>query len=84
MQEPYFSKLDFLGHNTDFHPAMTDVGVCDVFNGDAIKSTFKPSTRTDTLSRLLDPRERGSVKPKTINGSGTTFELKFLLNVADR
>ena len=82
MQTPYFTPLDFLGQDGDFSTAITDKGLCHVYNGDVMRATFAPTKRMNLLVSALDRRE--AVEPKLINGTRKIFEKYFLLNVADR
>ncbi len=83
MQDPYISPVDLSGvHNADFYPGLTDAGICHVYNGDTVASTFKEQQKTKELAAALDPRP--SHKPLMITGTGKISERSFWLNVADR
>ncbi len=83
LQPPYFTPVDLSKkHDRDIFPALTDVGLCNVYNGDAMASTYSNSAKNSELVNLLDPRE--SFKPRMITGTGKVSERTFWLNVADR
>ncbi len=77
--------MDLSGkHDADFIAAVTDSGVCDVYNGNAMANTYTPSPRMDELDRSLDARPSGhSTQPKKISSTGQTGQKVFWLNVAD-
>ena len=82
-QEPYFSPVDLSGlHESDFHASLTDSGVCMVYNGNALKGTYRSSKRVDELSEAFD--RRGTTESKKIEGTGRIFEKVFWINVQDR
>ena len=62
--------------------APTDKGLCQVYNGGTMKSTFSSTKRIEELSSALDKRE--SYDPKYINGSGTIYQKTFWLDIGDR
>ncbi len=66
-----------------FHPSVTDAGICHVYNGNSMNSTFAPSERTTAFQEALDPRTE-TVIPAMINGTGKIYEVTFWLNIADR
>ena len=82
--EPYFTPVD-LGneHSPDFKTAITDVGLCQVLNGDSLYSTFKESPRTKQLQHSFDP-SKSDFEPKLINGTGKLFETTMWLNAANK
>ncbi len=80
---PYFTPVDLaLKHDKDIFPALTDVGLCNVYNGETMASTYSSTKKHTEFIKLLDPRE--SFKPKMITGTGKISERTFWLNVADR
>ena len=82
-QKPYFSPVDLSGvHEQDFHAALTDSGVCMVYNGNTMHGTYKSSTKVKELSDAFDKRD--TIDPKKIEGTGRIFEKVFWLNLQDR
>ena len=82
-QKPYFSPVDLSGvHEGDFHAALTDSGVCMVYNGNTMEGTYKSSTKVKELSDAFDKRD--TIDPKKIEGTGRIFEKVFWLNLQDR
>ena len=81
--EPYFTPIDLSLENTDFKPALTDAGICQVYNGDSLDSSFASSTRNDELRFSLDPRQ-GSSKPKKINGTGKISQITMWLDARNK
>ena len=82
-QEPYFSPLDMSGaHEGEFQAALTDSGMCMVYNGNALRGTYSPSKRVDELSEAFDRRDAS--QSKMIEGTGRIFEKVFWINVQDR
>ena len=82
--EPYFAPIDL---NTDrfthFKPSLTDAGICYVYNGDSISSSFATSTRTHELQYSLDPRQE-SIKPGMINGTGKISQKTMWLDAGNK
>ncbi len=75
--------MDISGQYDDlFFPALTDDGVCEVYNGDSIRSTYAGGFKADQLANVLD--SRASVQPFKIDGTGKVSRKSFWLNVADR
>ena len=66
----------------DFHPAITDNGLCHVWNGETMLQTFKPSKRINSLTDSLGLREKGSIKK--IQGAGTRFGKTMWLDMGGR
>ena len=66
----------------EFHIAVTDVGLCQVYNGEAMRSTFTTTSRIEELAAALDKRDH--VMPRRINGSGRIYEKTFWLDIGDR
>ena len=63
--DPYFTPTD-LGRNfigateeVNFRAAITDAGICQVYNGESLHSTIKESARNTQLRDSLDPRSAG-------------------------
>ena len=58
---PYFTPTDLKGSypHINFRAAITDAGVCQVYNGDTLHSTIKQSARNTQLKNSLDPRTAG-------------------------
>ena len=81
-QEPYLRSLDLETDNSEFYLAPTDVGLCQVYNGNSMMSTFAKTDRIEELSSALDQRE--SYDPKFINGSGKIYQKVFWLDIGDR
>ncbi len=84
-KEPYFSPVDLSHeHDYDFYPALTDSGVCNVYNGQSLRGTYKPEMgRTGNFAATMDPR-MALKEAKKINGTGKIAEMSFWLNVADK
>ena len=53
-----------------------------VYNGNALKGTYRSSKRVDELSEAFD--RRGTTESKKIEGTGRIFEKVFWINVQDR
>ena len=82
-QKPYFSPIDLSGtHEGEFHAALTDSGICMVYNGNTMEGTYRSSKKVKELSEAFDKRD--TIEPKKIVGSGRTFEKVFWLNLEDR
>ncbi len=79
---PYLRPVDISGKQEDFSSALTDNGVCVVYNGNSLTSTYRDSARVADLAAAID--SRGKVVPKKINGTGHMYEKTFWLNLADR
>ena len=73
--------MDFNPANL-FRPAITDSGLCHVYNGAPMLSTYGESARMDELSSALDRRR--SSRADKINGTGTGHRKTFWLNIGDR
>lgn len=82
LQEPYFSPLDLSSDPHEFHSAITDTGICMVYNGNTMNATFKPSPRVIQLHDAIDARK--SFQPVITNGTGKIYEKTFWLDVGDR
>ena len=75
--------MDLSGkHESLINPALTDMGLCSVYNGNALRNTFKRTERTKLLGDTLDVRR--SFEPEMIKGTGRIAEHTFWLNLADR
>ena len=82
-QKPYISPVDFSGtHEGEFHAALTDSGICMVYNGNTLEGTYSSSKKVKELSEAFDKRD--TIEPKKIDGSGRIFEKVFWLNLEDR
>ena len=79
--DPYFPPVDISYKHTNFNPALTDAGVCQVLNGDSLLSTFASSSRIDQLQYSLDPRQ-APVKPKNITGTGKISQMTMWLDAS--
>ena len=92
--DPYFTPTDLKGSYLDvnFRAAITDAGVCQVYNGETLHSTVKQSPRNTQLENSLDPRTTGiricsawhnlEVKrPLLIDVSNLLFILKLLMSL---
>ena len=62
--------------------APTDVGLCKVYNGNSMKSTFADTKRMEDLRSSFDQRE--TFTPREVNGSGKIFQKTFWLDIGDR
>ena len=56
--------------------------MCQVYNGNTMKSTFTATKRTEALQTPLDPRDE--MAPKFINGSGKIYQKTFWLDIGER
>ena len=66
----------------DFYPALTDKGMCMVWNGETMSQTYKESDRVKDLTDSLDSRD--SVIEKKIQGTGTRFRKTMWLDLGGR
>ena len=82
-QEPYVAPVDLSFENTDFTPGLTDAGVCQVYNGDSMLSSFVTSLRIDELQYSLDPRPV-MAKPRMINGTGKISQITMWLDAGNK
>ena len=82
LQEPYLRNFQIDTDNPEFHISLTDSGMCQVYNGNSMKSTFASTKRTEALWTSLDPRD--IITPKTIHGSGKIYQKTFWLDIGDR
>ena len=85
-KEPYFPPVHINIENTEhtnFKPALTDAGICKVYNGDNLFSTFTSSARTNDLQYSLDPREE-SIKPHNITGTGKISQISMWLDASNK
>ena len=81
--EPYFSPVDLSLENTNFNPALTDAGICQVYNGDSLLSSFATSPRIHDLQFSLDPRPN-SIKPHMIDGTGKISQMTMWLDAGNK
>ena len=82
MQDAHFSNLD-LNKEYEFHTALTDGGICHVYGGNSLESTFSEQDRVTTFHKNIDPRV-GPILPSKIEGTGQLFRKMFWLDVAER
>ena len=68
--------------SNEFHLAPTDVGLCQVYNGNTMTSTFSETGRIKALSSALDKRD--TYPPKFINGSGKNYQKAFWLDIGEK
>ena len=68
--------------SSEFQVALTDAGLCQVLNGDAMRSSFTSTQRIEELSKALDIRD--TFKPEKIKGSGKIYEKTFWIDIGDR
>ncbi len=82
-QAPYFSPLDIRGEYEDlFFPAVTDNGICDVFNGDSFGNTFRPTVGPTVFKSFLP--NRGPITPMHFKTEGYERGMMFMFNIGDR
>ena len=62
--------------------APTDVGLCNVYNGNSMKSTFVNTNRMEDLWSTFDQRD--TFTPREVQGSGKIFQKTFWLDIGDR
>ena len=79
-KEPYISPVD-LSFESSFHAAVTDRGVCQVFNGAAFADTYSSNAKNTNLRLAFDGRR--SFTPELIHGTGPSFAKIFWLDVED-
>ena len=56
--------------------------MCQVYNGNSMKSTFASTKRTEALWTSLDPRD--IITSEIINGSGKIYQKTFWLDIGER
>ena len=66
----------------DFQPALTDKGMCMVWNGETMSQTYKESDRVKDLTDSLDSRD--SARIQKIQGTGTRFRKTMWLDLGGR
>ena len=81
-QVPHFSHLD-LSNMYEFQPALTDGGICHVYDGNTLDATYFPQDRVFNFHKYFDPRV-GAIKPQNITGTGQLYRKVFWLDVAER
>ena len=91
--EPYFAPIDhsldphdpFVRpyKSTNFKAALTDAGICQVYNGDSLHSSYAASARTQELQNSLDPRLE-SIEPNMINGTGKISQITMWLDAGKK
>ena len=81
-QEPFQRRFDWGSHSDDFHIAITDSGLCQVLNGNTMRSTFTPTYRIKEMSGSFDTRN--VVNPLNISGSGKSNQITLWLDIGDR
>ena len=69
------------GH--EYQSALTDGGICHVYDGNSLEATYSPNDRIDIFHKNLDARV-GSITPKKIEGTGQLFRKTFWLDVGER
>ena len=78
-KEPQFSDLVLAknrnAENDEFHLGLTDKGLCYVYNGDVMQSTYKETARTKELERLFETRKEANLT--MISNSGKAGEKIF-------
>ena len=81
--EPYFAPVDLSYKVTDFKPALTDAGICQVYNGDSMYSSFSLSPRISNLQYCIDPRTK-QITPLTIDGTGKISQITMWLDARNK
>ena len=85
-QAPYLPGIDLSRHPpVNFLPALTDLGVCSVYNGQPMARTYDiaASKRVTELNELLDGRAE-NFKADMITGYGEAFSRVYWLNLKDQ
>ena len=82
-QVPYLAPVDLTLQNAGFKPALTDAGICQVYNGDSLLSSFTSSKRVDELHYSIDPRPE-IIKPLMINGTGKISQITMWLDASNK
>ena len=76
-----------MAEGVNFQAALTDNGVCKVYNGASLGNAFAISdgNKVQELSNAFDRRrDKGEAYVDKINGTGQTYEKVLWLNLADR
>ena len=81
-QETHVEKFELGKYPSKFHIAVTDAGLCQVLNGDTMRSTFKPTNRMKELWAALD--SRSAIKPNAIMGSGKIYQETLWIDIGER
>ena len=66
-----------------FRAALTDKGICQVFNGNSMSATYSSAEKSDRFKELLDARA-GEEMPEMIQGAGILFRKIFWLDIGER
>ena len=66
-----------------FNMATTDSGLCQVFNGNTMKETYKSTTRVVDLSSAFEPNGISS-RHEMIKGAGKVYQKVFWLDLGDK
>ncbi len=74
--------MDLSPNNHKFYPALTDAGLCSMYNGQPLRLTYAGSERTDKMEAAFDARKK--FEAEKIVGTGKVYEKTFWLNIADR
>ena len=89
LQDPYFSPIAVLAGpkanlvDRSFVPAVTDRGLCHVYNGQTLRATYdSEDMRAKELSEVFD--HRSSWKPYPILGTGKQHEVSWWINLRDK
>ncbi len=67
---------------TEFHPALTDSGICHVHNGNTIKAVYKDTNRIKDLIDTFETRD--AAEPELVKGTGQSHRKDFWIYVGDR
>ena len=77
-QEPHLPSIDYL-NNYKFYSALTDNGICEVYNGDTFNSVFKIGPTSKGLENKFDLRAKADpVRIRTGKMAAKTFFFKLL------
>ena len=66
-----------------FRAALTDKGICQVFNGNSMSATYSSGEKSDIFKDNLDART-GEEMPEMIQGAGLLFRKSFWLDIGER
>ena len=79
VDDPYFTPVDISEANLGFHAAMTDAGICQVYNGNSLSSTYTTTDRIMDIEYSIDTK-KGIIKPDMIQGTGKISETTMWLD----
>ena len=81
-QDTYNVSFEIGKKYSEFNIGATDAGLCQILNGENMRSTYESTSRMEELWGSLD--ERQNMNPEMITGSGKIYERTFWLDIGDR